>query len=76
MDALQLRLKELKESATRYAEVKYWLEAYKTHIQSGESMNTDDTVMLRSLVDQIVVYDEYMEIHLRCGATITEKYVE
>ena len=76
MDALQLRLKELKESATRYAEVKYWLDTYKAHIQSGECMNTDDTVMLRSLVEKIIVYDEYMEIYLRCGATITEKYVE
>lgn len=74
MDELQLRLKELKESATRYTEVKYWLDRYKTHIQSGESMNTDDAVMLRSLVEKIIVYDEHMEIHLRCGAVMEERY--
>ena len=74
MDELQQRLKDLKESATRYAEVKYWLDTYTAHIQSGECMNTDDAVMLRSLVEKIIVYDEYMEIHLRCGAVMEEKW--
>lgn len=74
MDELQIRLKEIKESATRYAEVKYWLDTYKAHIQSGESMNTDDAVMLRSLVEKIIVYDEHMEIHLRCGAVMEAQY--
>lgn len=74
MDELQERLKALKESATKYAEVKYWLETYKAHIQSGESMDTDDAVMLRSLVEKIIVFDEYMEIHLRCGEVIEEHY--
>ena len=48
---------------------------HRTDIQSGESMNTDDTVMLRSLVEKIIVYDEHMEIHLRCGAVIGKKYL-
>ena len=74
MDELQLRLKELKESATRYTEVKYWLDRYKAHIQSGKSMNIDDAVMLRSLVEKVIVYDENMEIHLRCGAMMAKKY--
>jgi hypothetical protein len=74
MDELQERLKALKESATKYAEVKYWLETYKAHIQSGESMDTDDAVMLRSLVEKIIVFDEYMEIHLRCGEVMEEKW--
>ena len=38
-------------------------------------MNIDDVVMLRSLVEKIVVYDEYMEIHLRCEAVIEKPYV-
>lgn len=62
MDTLQERQRELKATAGRYAEVKYWLDAYREHVQSGEKMDTDDAVMIRSLTDKIVVYDDRMEI--------------
>ena len=67
MDALQERQRELKATAGRYAEVKCWLDAYKENVQSGEKMDTDDMVMIRSLMDKIVVYDDRLEIHLRIG---------
>ena len=70
MDTLQERQRELKATAGRYAEVKYWLDAYKEHVQSGEKMDTDDMVMIRSLTDKIVVYDDRLEIHLRIGEII------
>ena len=62
MDTLQEQQRELKATAGRYAEVKYWLDAYREHVQSGEKMDTDDAVMIRSLTDKIVVYDDRMEI--------------
>lgn len=62
MDTLQERQRELKATAGRYAEVKYWLDAYREHVQSGEKMDTDDAVMMRSLTDKIVVYDDRLEI--------------
>ena len=62
MDTLQERQRELKATDGRYAEVKYWLDAYREHVQSGEKMDTDDAVMIRSLTDKIVVYDDRMEI--------------
>lgn len=62
MDTLQERQRELKATAGRYAEVKYWLDAYREHVQSGEKMDTDDAVMIRSLTDKIVEYDDRMEI--------------
>lgn len=62
MDTLQERQRELKATAGRYAEVKHWLDAYREHVQSGEKMDTDDAVMIRSLTDKIVVYDDRMEI--------------
>jgi hypothetical protein len=74
MDALQERQRELKATAGRYAEVKYWLDAYREHVQSGEKMDTDDAVMIRSLTDKIVVYDDRMEIHLRIGEIIEQPY--
>jgi hypothetical protein len=74
MDELQERQRELKATAGRYAEVKYWLDAYREHIQSGEKMDTDDAVMIRSLTDKIVVYDDRLEIHLRIGEIIERPY--
>lgn len=40
MDTLQERRRELKAMAGRYAEVKYWLDAYREHVQSGEKMDS------------------------------------
>ena len=75
MDALQERQRELKATAGRYAEVKYWLDAFKEHVQSGQKMDVSDTVMIRQLTDRIVVYDERMEIHLRMGDIIERNYM-
>ncbi len=74
MDALQERQKELKSTAMRYAEVKYWLDEMKRHLNGGEVMNIEDTLLIRSLAEKIIVYDDYMEIHLRCGGVLDEQY--
>lgn len=76
MDALQERRRELKATAGRYAEVKYWLYAFKDHVQSGETMDTDDALMIRSLTGKIVVCDDRMEIHLRIGEILQIRYRE
>ena len=70
MDALQERQRELKATTGRFAEVKYWMDAFKEHVRSGEKMDTTDAVVLRQLTDRIVVYDDRLEIHLRIGGTI------
>ncbi len=75
MDALQEQQKELKSTATRYAEVKYWLDTFKDHILSGKSMDMNDAVLIRSLTDKIIVYDEKLEIHLRCGVVMEQTYL-
>lgn len=74
MDVMQERQRELKGTVGRYAEVKYWLNAYREHVQSREKMDTDDMVMIRSLTDKIVVYDDRLEIHLRIGEIIEQSY--
>ena len=75
MDTLQERQRELKATAGRYAEVKYWLDAYTEHVQSGQKMDVSDTVMIRQLTDRIVVYDDRMEIHLRIGDILEQKFL-
>lgn len=65
MDELQERQRELKTTAGRFAEVKYWMNAFKEHVRSGEKMDT---------TDRIVVYDDRLEIHLRIGGILEQKY--
>jgi hypothetical protein len=74
MDELQERQRELKATAGRITEVKYWMDAFKEHVRSGEKMDTSDAVVLRQLTDRIVVYDDRLEIHLRIGGTLEQKY--
>lgn len=58
MDELQEWQRELKAMAGRFVEVKYWLDAFKEHVHSGEKIDTTDAVMLCQLTDRIVVYDD------------------
>ena len=74
MDELQARQRELKATAGRFAEVKYWMDVFKEHVHSGEKMDTTDAVVLRQLTDRIVAYDDRLEIHLRIGGTLEQKY--
>jgi hypothetical protein len=52
------------------------LDAFKEHVHSGEGMNSNDAVMIRSLTDRIVVYDDRLEIHLRIGVVLEKRYSE
>lgn len=75
MDELQERQRELKATAGRFAEVKYWMDTFKEHVHSGEKMDISDAVVLRQLTGRIVVYDDRLEIHLRIGGTLEQKYL-
>ena len=74
MDELQERHRELKATAERFAEVKYWMDAFKEHVHSGEKMEITDAVVLRQLTDIIVVYDNRLEIHLRIDGTMEQNF--
>lgn len=54
--------------------MKYWMDAFREHVYSGEKMDTSDAVVLRQLTDRIVVYDDRLEIHLRIGGVIECAY--
>lgn len=74
IDDLQERQRELKATAERFAEVKYWMDTFKEHVHGGEKMDTTDAVVLRQLTDRIVVYDDRLEIHLRIGVVLEGTY--
>lgn len=64
----------VRAAAGRFAEVKYWMDAFREHVHSGEKMDTSDAVVLRQLTDRIVVYDDRLEIHLRIGVALEQLY--
>lgn len=52
----------------------YLAGTFKAHINSGDKMDISDAVVLRQLTDRIVVYDDRLEIHLRIGVVLEQKY--
>ena len=46
------------------------------HIQSGKIMNTDDSQIMKQLVEQIIVGADSMEIQFKCGVIVKQKYVK
>jgi hypothetical protein len=65
---------ELKSAEIRYAEVSAWLETFAEHTKNSDSMNADDGVIIKALVDHIIINEESMEIHFKCGASIEQAY--
>lgn len=37
-------------------------------MQAGDGINTEDALILRSMVEKIIVFDDRMSIHLWCRA--------
>ncbi len=74
MAYLQDQQKQLKADATRRAEALHWLDSFQQHMVSGEAYNTDETVVMREMVDQIIVYDDRLEIRLRCGVNVAQPF--
>jgi len=74
MQELEAQQEEQKSMATRYAEVKAWLDAFEQHIKDGSIMNADDSTILKQLVEQIIVSDSGIEVHFKCGVSIEKEY--
>lgn len=75
MKELEAKQAELQTTENRYSEVKLWLDSFEEHIQSGEIMNADDGVIMKQLVEQIIVGNDGIEIHFKCGAILEHEYV-
>ena len=59
----------------RYAEVKLWLDSFAEHLQSGAIMNADDSMIMKQLVEQIIVGDDGIEVHFKCGIVASHEYM-
>ncbi|WP_077533292.1 zinc ribbon domain-containing protein [Massiliimalia massiliensis] len=74
MQELEAQQEEQKSVATRYAEVKAWLDAFEQHIKDGSIMSADDSTILKQLMEQIIVSDSGIEIQFKCGVSIEKDY--
>ena len=73
MADLQAQLKQLKANATRHAEALHWLDSLRHHTECGTANNTNEAIAVREMVEQITVYDNLLEIQLKCGETIKKE---
>ena len=75
MQELEAQQAELQTTENRYAEVKMWLDSFAEHIQSGAIMNADDSMIMKQLVEQIIVGDDGIEVHFKCGIVASHEYL-
>ena len=75
MQELEAQQAELQTTENRYSEVKMWLDSFAEHIQSGDIMNADDSMIMKQLVEQIVVGDDGIEVHFKCGIVACHEYM-
>lgn len=76
MEELETQQEELQTTENRHNQIKVWLDNFARHIQSGEIMNTDDSQIMKQLVEQIIVGADSMEIQFKCGVIVKQKYVK
>ena len=75
MQELEAQQAELQTAENRFSEVKMWLDNFAEHIQSGAIMNAEDGVIMKQLVGQIIVGDDGIEVHFKCGVVATHEYL-
>ena len=75
MQELEAQQAELQTTENRYAEVKLWLDSFAEHIQSGAIMDADDSMIMKQLVEQIIVGDDGIEVHFKCGIVASHEYL-
>lgn len=72
-------LEEERDAATRtvnqYTELKVIPDTFERGIKDGTIMSADDSAIMLSLVEQIIVRDTEIEIEFKCGVTIRQEYV-
>ena len=76
MKELEAQQTELQTIATRYSEVKAWLDTFAESVRSGDIMDANDALVMKALVDEIIVHDTGIEIRCKCGITIEQEYVK
>lgn len=75
MQELEAQQAELQTTENRYSEVKLWLDSFAEHIQSGDIMNAEDSMVMKQLVEQIIAGEDGIEVHFKCGIVASHEYM-
>ena len=75
MQELEAQQAELQTTENRYGEVKLWLDSFAEHIQSGDIMNAEDSMVMKQLVEQIIAGEDGIEVHFKCGIVASHEYM-
>ena len=75
MKELEAQQAELRSAATRYADVKGWLDAFEQAMQDGSIATASDAALMKTLVERIIVNDDGIEVEFKCGASVQQEYV-
>ena len=74
MEELEAQQKDLQAAENRFNEVKAWLDAFRQCV-TNDAISTNDTVLMKALVERIIVWDDHIEVVFKCGGSIEQKYV-
>lgn len=76
MAELEKEQEKMKTTAVRYTAVKHWLDSFEENLRTGKILSATDAAVMKSLVDEIIVFDDKIEMHCKCGVTIEQEYVK
>ena len=76
MNELESEQERLSHTENHYNEIKATLDAIEKSIKDAWMMSEDDTAIMRSMVEQIIVRENEIEINFKCGVTIRHKFVK
>ena len=76
IEELQAQQEEYRSAENQYTAVMAWLDAFKKSISGNGNESSVDALIMKALVEQIIVWDDRIEVRFKCGATVEQKYVE
>ena len=75
IEELQAQQEEYRSVENRYTEVRTWLDAFQKSMRGDGTATGIDALIMKALVEAIIVWDDHIEVHFKCGATVEQKYV-
>ena len=75
IEQLQAEQKDYRSQENRYMEVRSWLNAFQKSVSGSGPATSIDALILKALVDSIIVYDDHIDVHFKCGATVEQEYI-
>ena len=66
----------MQQATDQYTALKAILDNFENGLKNGSVMGADDNAIMRSVVEQIIIRENEMEIEFKCGVSIKKEYVK